>query len=221
MYWRLVDEPEPEELILPRQLEHYTYLSQTETGENPQFPACWSPDGNYLLYVEDTIAQTETDILVWSREEGSKPFVKSSFDENQPTFSPDGRWVAYVSDESGRYEVYVRSFPSGQRAIQISVGGGEEPLWAPGGEEIFYWTEDKMITVSVTTTPSFEPEAPVLLFEGAFLRSGGFTGPGYDVTPDGQRFVMVQSVEEEMPVRRIHVVFNWFDELKRLVPGDE
>lgn len=223
MYWRPVDEPEPAELILPRHLEHYplSSLSEPSTGEKAQFAGSWSPDGKHLLYVEDRLRdQNQTEILVWSADEEAKPFVKSSFEEIQPTFSPDGRWIAYVSDESGRYEVYVRSFPSGERAVQVSVGGGVQPVWALGEDELFYRNEDKMMVVSFSTTPSFELEAPVLLFERTFLQWPNYTRPHYDVTPDGQRFVMVQSEEEEPSARRIHVVLNWFEELKRLVPNE-
>jgi serine/threonine protein kinase len=221
MYWKPVDVTEPEELILPRRLEHYTYYQKTETGEKAQFPASWSPDGKYLLYVEDEGAQGKKDLWMWSEEDGTKPFVRSSFDEMQPTFSPDGRWVAYISDQSGRYEVYVRSFPSGERAIQVSVGGGVEPVWAPGGNELFYRNEDKMMVVPISMSPSFTPGTPALLFEKAFEHPTSYTcytRASYDVTPDAHRFVMVQSEGEEPPPRRIHVILDWFEELKRLVP---
>jgi serine/threonine-protein kinase len=220
MYWKSLDSTEPVEPILPRRLEHYSYPTYTVTGENAQFAASWSPDGKNLLYVEDTLGPTQKDIWFWSSDEEAKPFVRSSFEERQPAFSPDGRWVAYVSDESGRFEVYVRSFPSGERAVQVSVGGGIEPVWAQGVDELFYRNEDQMMMVPVSTTPSFEPGVPVLLFEKAFEYGASFARPGYDVTPDAQRFVMILSEEDEVPARRVHVVLNWFEELERLVPKE-
>jgi serine/threonine-protein kinase len=220
MYWKPLDSTEPAELIAPRRLEHYDYPIYTVTGEAAQFPASWSPDGKHLLYIQDTLGPTQRDIWVWNTDEEVRPFVRSSFEERQPAFSPDGRSVAYISDESGRFEVYVRSFPSGERAVQVSVGGGTEPVWAAGGDELFYRNDDKMMMVPISTTPSFEPGVPVLLFEKAFEYGTGFARPGYDVTPDAQRFVMILSEEDEAPARRIHVVLDWFAELERLVPTE-
>lgn len=136
--------------------------------------------------------------------------------------SPDGRWLAYASDESGRREVYVRSFLEPGGRWQISTDGGTEPRWNPAGKELFYRRGDEMWAVSVTSEPSFQPAVfqpgrPTLLFEGSFELGGNFHN--YDVSPDGQRFVMVQSEEApEAAPERLHVVLRWLDELERRVP---
>ena len=128
-------------------------------------------------------------------------------------FSPDGQWLTYLSDETGRVEVYVRSFPGPGGKWQISTQGGARPFWAKNGRELFYREGNKMMAVPVTTQPTFRAGAPTLLFEGESRVS-------YDVTPDGQRFLTIQKGEQEAATQ-INVVLNWFEELKRLVPTDQ
>jgi hypothetical protein len=131
-------------------------------------------------------------------------------------FSPDGHWVAYRSNESGRQEIYVQPFPTTGAKWQISTDGGEEATWVQtrSGQEIFYRNGGRMMAVDITTEPAFTSGKPMLLFESEYP---GF-GPRalYDVTPDGQRFLMIK--ESEQQVTQINVVLNWFEELKRLVP---
>ena len=133
-------------------------------------------------------------------------------------FSPDGRWLAYVSDESGRYEVYVQPYPGPGGKWQISTGGGKEPLWARDGRELFYRNGEQMMAVEITTEPTFSAGTPRLLFEGTYL-SGTVFLAYYDVSPDGQRFLMVQASEQQASdPTQINVVLNWFEELKQRVP---
>jgi hypothetical protein len=132
---------------------------------------------------------------------------------------PDGRWLAYQSDETGRFEVYVQPFPNGGSKWLVSAGGGREPLWARNGEELFYRIGRKVMAASIRIGPHFEVETPELLFEGRFRSHGGFGFPNYDITPDGQQFVMIRG-EAPAPLTEIHVVVNWFEELKRLVPTE-
>lgn len=160
-------------------------------------------------------------------------FLQTPFHETMATLSPDGRWLAYVSDESSRREVYVQSFPGlprdpsrgpgGSTALtaggkwQISTEGGTEPVWARNGKELFYWNGAKMMAVDITTQPTFSAGTPRLLFEGRYERSRGFRA-NYDVTPDGERFVMVRAGEQEWAATQVNVVLEWFEELKRRAP---
>jgi serine/threonine-protein kinase len=188
------------------------------TGESPlQVPASWSPDGKTLVYTDAPLDGTyDIWLLALEGEPRSRPFLQTAFNEAGGTFSPDGRFLAYASDESGRYEVYVRPFPGPGSKWQISSEGGLQPVWARSGHEIFYRDADKMMAVAVETEPAFRPAKPALLFEGKFSRPE-FPTPRYDISPDARRFVMLQDVTSWPP--QIHVVQNWFEELKKLVPA--
>jgi hypothetical protein len=147
--------------------------------------------------------------------------MATPFNEHSGMISPNGRWLAYVSNESGRDEVYVRAFPEMNTEWSISTDGGTEPLWSPDGRELFYRNSDQMLAVSISSTPSFTPGRPNLLFEGTYLRADrALPFTTYDVTADGQYFIMLQSTENAAP-RQINIVLNWAEELKRLVPKDE
>ena len=178
----------------------------------------WSPDGRVLVFT-DFHAVTRGDIWVFSLEgkRESRPFLKTPFNERAARFSPDGRWLVYVSNESGRDEVYVQPFPGPGGKWQISTTGGTEPVWSRDGREIFYRNGEKMMAVSVVFGESFSAENPRLLFEGRFVptRRGD---AGYDVSPDGQHFLMVKRVQESIPTQ-LNVILNWFEELKRRVPA--
>jgi eukaryotic-like serine/threonine-protein kinase len=143
------------------------------------------------------------------------PFLQTPFNETVPAFSPDGHWLAYASDESGRYEIYVRPYPGPGGKWQISTEGGEQPVWNPSGRELFYRSGDKMMRVEIGTEPGFAVGKPRILFEGQYATAATF--PDYDVSPDGQRFLMLKPAEQaEAGPTQINVVLNWFEELKRL-----
>ena len=145
------------------------------------------------------------------------PFLVTPFNERSPSFSPGGRWLAYVSDESGRDEVYVQSYPGPGGKVPISTDGGREPVWCAEGAELFYRNADRMMVVSVERQPRFEVGVPRVLFEEPeeIRRS---RRRRYDVSADCQRFVMVSSVGRTMT--KLHIVLNWFQELKaRVVPS--
>lgn len=133
------------------------------------------------------------------------------FDHVAPELSPDGRYLAYQSNESGRAEVYVRPFPKGGAKWQVSVDGGGQPRWQGDGNEIFYVKDDTLMVVPVTSQESFTYGDPEALFDG----DGVFRGRGqhYDVTADGQRFVVVEGVRSRDP-RQIQVVQNWYEEFR-------
>jgi Tol biopolymer transport system component len=145
-------------------------------------------------------------------------FLQTPFDEGAPVFSPDGRWLAYSSDESGRREVYVQPYPGPGGKWTISAEGGSEPVWNRNGRELFYRSGDRMMAVEIVTQPSFSAGRPKLLFEGRYLPSTVQTA-NYTVSPDGQRFLMVKprAADESAPTQ-INIVLNWFEELKRRVP---
>jgi len=132
-------------------------------------------------------------------------------------FSPGGEWIAYVSDESGRSEVYVRPYPPAAGAQwRLSSSGGREPMWSPDGTELFYRVQNKMMAVAVQTRPSFSHGTPEELFEGEYMSRSYVSA--YDVHSDGDRFLMVASGPAQS--QQIHVVLNWSEELKRLVPTE-
>ena len=151
-------------------------------------------------------------------------FLATPFQERGVSLSPDGRWVAQVSDESGRDEVYVRPYPGPGGQVIISTGGGEEVVWGPDGSELFYRNGDQVMVVKVNTAQTFAADVPVPLFVAPYAldnAGGGAGNPNYDVSPDGE-FIFVEQdsrsgVEGVIP---INVVLNWTEELKRLVPVD-
>jgi len=148
----------------------------------------------------------------------AQPFLQTPFNESVPRFSPDGRWLAYISNESGRYEVYVQPYPGPGGKWQISTDGGTEPVWNRNGRELFYRSGDKMMAVDIATQPSFVAGKPRMLFQGQYVPTNG-TFPFYDVSPDGQRFLMLKPSEQSGAApTQINVVLNWFEELKQKVP---
>jgi eukaryotic-like serine/threonine-protein kinase len=200
-------------------------MEQLTRGECFQWPSTWSPDGEALAFVEDHAdMETGYDIqLLHIRDRKITPFLNSRFNEKYPEISPDGRWIAYTSDESGRDEVYVQPFPGPGGKWQISNEGGEEPLWSRDGRELFYrqsyyQRENQAFVVDVQTGPVFSASKPRLLFTAQ-----GYSGMGpirtWDISPDGHRFLVVKMEERKSrPVTELVLVQNWFEELKRLVP---
>ncbi len=189
----------------------------TTSSEYNQAPSSWSPDGQLLAFTELSPA-TAWDIWVLRLgDRKAQPFLRTPFTEGAPRFSPDGRWLAYVSNESGRYEIYVQPYPGPGGKRQISTEGGTEPVWNRNGRELFYRSENKMMAVDIATQPSFVAGKPRKLFEGAYLPTAA-TIQNYDVSPDGQRFLMLKGGEQEAAVTQINVVLNWFEELKQKVP---
>lgn len=180
-----------------------------------QFPSSWSPDGKYLGVME-IHPVTGWDLWVLPRNDRTKPqpFLQTSFNEGWLEFSPDGGWVAYTADDSGRWEVYVRPFPGPGGKVQISSEGGTEAVWNRAGGELFYRNRDKMMAVTVTTTPTFTAEKPRLLFEGRYEMGPVQGMVNYDVARDGRRFLMLAPQGASTPAR-LDVMTNWFSELQR------
>jgi eukaryotic-like serine/threonine-protein kinase len=209
-------------------------LERLTTSEYLHAPHSWSPDGQLLAFHEVNPA-TQRDIWVLRMGDPSpgsgqvpsagsgqvrkaQPFLRTQFDEAVPRFSPDGRWLAYISNESGRNEIYVQPYPGPGGKWQISTEGGTEPAWNRNGRELFYRSGDKMMAVDIATQPGFAPGTPRMLFEGRY-ETAPFPATNYDVSPDGQRFLMVKPTEQEQAApTQINVVLNWFEELKQKVP---
>jgi serine/threonine-protein kinase len=190
-------------------------------SEQAQVPHAWSAAANSLVFVEQS-ATTGRDIWMVPVDGDRTPWAirQSPSNETGPALSSDGRWLAYVSDESGPDEVYVMPLTGarGARAArQVSTDGGTEPLWSRTGNEIFYRVGDKMMASSVRTAPAFQAGPPQLLFEGAYQR-GRDSRPAYDVTADGRRFLMVRNNDDNTAPTGFRVVLEWFAELQRRVP---
>jgi serine/threonine-protein kinase len=189
------------------------------TSDNPQHQGQWSPNGETLAFTEAALA-TGWDIWTLSLKDGRKvqAFLQTPFNETNPAFSPDGRWVAYQSDESGRDEVYVQPFPGPGSKELVSTDGGTEPAWSRDGRELFYRSGDRMLAVPTTTQPAFRASKPEVLFERPYWTV--YPGRIYDVTADGRRFLMIKESEQAAAAVHINVVQNWLEELRRLVPVD-
>jgi eukaryotic-like serine/threonine-protein kinase len=195
-----------------------TRLDPSGTRESP---VSFSPDGKFLSF-DKKDPQTKDDVMVLPLSGDRSPIAvaQSRFLEGSGKFSPDGRWVAYASFESDRPEIWVQAFPGPGPKIQISNDGGTDPVWRRGGGELYYRSGNKMMAVSVTTSPTFHAGAPRLLWEGTYSRGTGSSCgmPGvasssYDVSADGERFLMIR--EDAPPdASRIVVVLNWVEELK-------
>jgi serine/threonine protein kinase len=186
---------------------------------SPSFPLDWSPDGQKLLVQSG--AAGDLWVVTIDGSEAPAPFQATSFGEYNGVFSPDGRWIAYESNESGRTEVYVQAYPPGGGKWQISDGGGGQPRWSGDGRELFFRTDRGIMVAAITgTKDSFRADKARLLFEGIFL--GGTDGlalPGvsfhdYDVSKDGKHFVMFPGELRGAGLSSVNLVTGWYHELK-------
>jgi len=179
----------------------------------PRYPCSWSPDGRELIFEVDGPAGVDLSVLP----RGGEPRVLLSepFNEQHAELSPDGRFVAYSSDESGRTGIYVASYPGFGGRTAISTDGGVHPRWSRNGRELFYRQGDALMVAGVDTARSFRAERPRRLFAGPFGGEG--RGDHYDVAPDGRRFAMVKD-DEASALRELTVVQGWFEELSRRLP---
>lgn len=180
------------------------------------FPTSWSPDGRYILY-ETADSNDFFDLYLLPTSPGEKPFpyLKTKFNETHSQFSPDGKWVAYVSDETGRPEVYVQSFPATGGKWQISHTGGDQPQWRRDGKELFYLAADKkLMAVALNIGTTVEASAPVALFTTRGKPTGQTDDKNlYFPWPDGKRFLVNNMLEGNR--RPITLVLNWAANLKQ------
>jgi eukaryotic-like serine/threonine-protein kinase len=208
LYWQLADGSAP--------------MERLTTSDNGHGLGSFSPDGATLAYVEYRPgggSDVGADILALDlRTRRVTPFLTSKASEVDPTFSPDGRWLAYRSDESGRPEVYVRPFPGPGGKWQISSEGGAEPLWARNGKQLFYRGSGKAWAVDIRTAGGFSASKPRLLFEDSGFGSG--FPHVWDLSLDGQRFLMVKVGDRKaIPLTEMVLVENWLEEVERLAPA--
>lgn len=189
------------------------------TGGNAKFPTQWSRDGRFIVFTEQD-PKTKYDLWVLPMEgpEKGKPvlFLQTEFNEWMGQLSPDSHWMAYASDQSGRYEVYVRPFPLAEGQWTISVAGGAQPRWRGDGKELFFEAADgKLMAVPVLKAvpgakPEFEAGAPIALFDAHIARSTSGVLPLYDVTKDGKRFLIERAVASGTASSpTLNVVVNW------------
>jgi eukaryotic-like serine/threonine-protein kinase len=194
-----------------------------KTSNYHKLPKCWSADGRYLIYIEGPKPKAGIDIMLLPMEGDTtaRPFLNSSFNEYDPALSPDGKWLAYVSDESGRGEVMVCSFPGKENITPISTAGGTQPVWAPDGTAIYYRNSSgtKLMVVSFIADPEPHTGKPNIQFQRKIDNAGVF-GRMYDISPDGKHFFMIKSEEGNPASTQINVILNWFEEIKKLVPND-
>ena len=171
--------------------------------------ASWSPDGEHLAYFEND------DLWIYPVGGEAYPFLATPALERSPRFSADGRWLAYVSDETGDFEVYVRPFPGPGPRVGISIGGGLSPRWSADGAQLFYRQGEAMLAVPLAYDGGVRAASPEVLFEADF-RLDVMGHSRYGVAPDGEHFLMV------LPGKDVQINFHagFFEELKRLVPTD-
>ena len=186
-----------------------------------KFAYDWSHDGRFLLYgITDPKTKTDLWVLPLTGDRKPMPLLQTEFNETQGQFSPDGKWIAYSSDESGRFEIYVQSFPasSGGRWV-VSNGGGAQPRWRRDGRELFYIAGDSTVMAAdvITTGSAFKAGIPKSLFD-APIYPGAANGVAatfrWDASADGQRFLL-DAIPRETTSSGINVVLNWEASLKK------
>ena len=193
-FWRAADGSDQEQPVI--------------TSDSILNPNGWSPDGKTLLLYRDS-PETDSDVLTFDSTDGKlREFIVTPATELQGIFSPDGKWVAYRSDESGRFEVYVRSFQGPEGRWQVSTNGGLDPMWKQLNE-LIYLEGEKVMRVPIQTAPTFSAGNPEILFEGRYLQM--------DVTSDHQRFIATVPKEKERQ-DYLNVVVNWFEDVRKRAP---
>ena len=215
LYWMRVDADAAVEALMPGR-EGAIYLEAS----------AWSPDGQTVLFWDVRLGpgnQPDIGLLSLHDERTTQVLLGTAFDEASPAVSPDGRWLAYHSNETGQNEVYVQRFPELGGKVTISTDGGWQPLWSGDGRELFYRGPRGMMAVAVEISSSFSAGAPAVLFEKQYYTAQ--SSRTYDVAPDGQRFLMIaEDVEtaggSDTPEPQIVLVQNWLAELERLLPDN-
>jgi Tol biopolymer transport system component len=195
LFWQKADGSGPPEVLIGGGLEKAT-MGFTPDGRSLLYREFGKPDGLWIL---DPREKTPPRRLL----EGTFRFA---------AVSPDGRWLAYDSPESGRYEIYARRFPSLEGKVQLSGGGGGGPQWTPDGRAVIYFLGDRVFRVRLAPGETLQPSSPELLFEAKGMRS-------FSVAPDGKGFYAAMREPESGMVRQLQLVTNWFEELERLAPA--
>jgi hypothetical protein len=188
-------------------------IAGTRSGD---YPGSISPDGKHLLFVRLT-SETSADIYqaTLDGDPDIRPILQTAAYDGSALVSPDGHWLLYTSDETERTEVYLSRYPEPDQRWQVSTQGGTQPIWNRNGREIFYRDGNKMMAVGVSTDAEPVLEDPVLLFEQRYAFGTGISIPNYDVSADGERFLMVKEDQSG----NLNLVLNWTAELERLAPA--
>jgi Tol biopolymer transport system component len=190
-------------------------------GATVQMPTSFTPDGRQLIFSQPGVTPFDIGVVDLAGDRAETLLLSEpKFSETNGALSPDGRWLAYQSNESGREEIYVRPFPTiNDGRWQVSNGGGSRPVWARNGRELFYYRPPgTVMAVTIPAGATFAAGNPQQLFAGRYAAvNAGFT---YDVSPDGKRFLMIKPVDvaQDAEQPRLVVVQNWFQELERLAP---
>ena len=208
LYWQAADGTGPAE----RLLESIT----------TKYPMAVTPDGRQLIFTDET-AQTDTDLMAMELDETRRvtPLLQSRFAERNGAISPDGRWLAYEADDSGRFEIYVRPYPDINAGLwPVSTDGGTKPLWTKDGQELIYVSPTgALMRVGVSRGARWSATSPSIVVKEGYSTNPVWWGRSYDVSPDGQRFLMIkEGVGGATPPASLVVVQHWVEELKRLVP---
>jgi serine/threonine-protein kinase len=190
-------------------------------GPVDKYAGSVSPDGKLLAFVEDKPADQKggNDISLLSLDSGEiRPFATGPFNEGAPSFSPDGLWVAYQSDESGRWEVYLRRSDGRGGKIPVSVDGGFFPAWLKGSSEIVFRNGNRFESVTIPRDPTSGLGRPAAWFDASPFRGGGAPVTAWDTGPGGELLLVRTSDDSQRT--ELKIIMNWFDELRRLVPVD-
>jgi serine/threonine protein kinase len=184
-------------------------------GDTRLYLSCWTSDGKYLV-LDDLTSNAQSDLLVVPLTGDKKPwkYLDSKADEYEASISPDGKWLSYLSDESGSYQIYVRSFPNKEGKWQISTDVAEEPRWSPNGKTLYYRKSSQMMSVPVSTGSTFSAGLPTALING-FPVVNVDSGISYDISSDGNYFITTQPVSG-ISFKSVSVVLHWTDEIKNL-----
>lgn len=192
-----------------------------DTGSREQIPHFFSPDGKRLVFSTPATAPYNLGVLELGNPRRERILPESTFNKNNGVVSPDGRWLAYQSSESGTDEIYVSPFPEIATSRQlVSSGGGTRPLWSKDGRELFYYVDSGTIMAApVTLGSTFSFDKPVVAVKGSFARPVN-AGLHYDVSPDGKRFLLLKDVETsstgQPAANELRIVLQFFHELDRL-----
>jgi serine/threonine-protein kinase len=193
-------------------------------------PSSWSSDGKTLIAFDNSTDSEGIGLISIDNDYKWSPLLNKEFNELQPNVSPDGKWIAYVTDETGNQEVYLRPFPDVDRDMKVvSTNGGSNPLWSSDSKELFYRNGESVMAVKVQTEPGLELGKPVELFKRSYqgrVPADLSRQTMWDIHPDDNRFVMMKETagdggepEAAVPVK-INIILNWFEELKDKVPVD-
>ena len=192
---------------------------QLTDGEDMSHVDAWSVDGT-LSFHRHTGSPNFEDVLTIPDDGGeAQVFLGGEFNQAAAVFSPDGNWVAYRSNESGQDEIYITTYPAPGGKRPVSTDGGTQPVWVGNGE-LFYRSLDgnTMMVAPVSTEPTLDIGVPAVVFQGRYAFGPAGPRANYDVTADGQRFLMISAGETDSERMQINVVLNWFEELKKRVP---